>query len=330
MKKRLACVLALILIGCAALAESDAKTAMHTIGPFSFSLPVDFDEEGIEDDGVSLSNSYAGKTSSGNNRILSAVVLTGKEYTDYDGSLDLLYRSILLGMKVNDPDGELIAVNNLDAYLWHGDWIDNAPEGIPVAGLLYRYGDNLLVLVYADNDSTTDERIEMIRSISGTINSAKPIEINWTILSDDEIADILAAGQAELDSRHTDDDSPVVYQTDKLHFSVIGTYVRHADDSDYAVIEIEWTNDTDEPIMFWSSLLVEAYQNGTEIEQHSPRGFDANDWTKVLPGYSTISYACFPIADNSEVVFDLDKYIDYSDKFENVYITLDPANAPEI
>lgn len=343
MKKLLVCVLVMAMICCSAVAETSPEMSEHTIGCFMFSLPPSWSEDGETDDGSILTNGYREETPNGNNRVLTAIYTDATDYPKEDTTLTLLYKSIVNGMNVKDASGETITVNGSNAYLWSGSWTLGTGDSVPIAGLVYKYGNGILVLTYNHLDSSTEELLDMMISISNTIrvsgldqetSKISVAEIDWKSLTDSEIDEILEAGQAELDLRQRMDGATLlynisdVYHTSKLSFSISGLYLYEKNDAQYLVVGFDWTNDSDTPETFWSQLSVTAYQYGIEIDYKFPQGFDGQRMTSVLPGYSMTSYNSYLLNGNGEVTVVVDDLIDLTDHFEDIYITVNPCDLP--
>lgn len=285
--------------------ESAEDQATMSLGVFRFSLLPQWEKISESTDDLVTAYYFQNTASGPDNTLRILTVKSNNTYTD-SHSLELFYESVVDGMGVINAYGSVYTINGGTGYYWGGSIPVSDTETARISGALYCHDNDLLVITYTDSECS-------IKSL-------------WMAVK--EIADSVV-----VDDRPTsasEECANATYQAEELHFSICGTYMLHADDSDYIVIGIDWTNDSDKPIMFWSSLSIEAYQNGIEIDSHAPYDFEKNDWVKVLPGYGTTSYACFPINGNGEVVFVIDDYIDISNKFEDVYITVNPDELPEI
>ena len=303
MKKLFSVLLFFVLLTSAALAaaDTDAEETTVDLGTFHVSLSSKWVMPTEETAGSTISkyfhNAYG-------NPMNSLTILSTDIGSGHIGpQTETFYKEVVEGMNITNVHGEIFCVNDEPGYLWYGDSFEDG-DTFPVAGFIYSHGESLLVIVYVE-DYLSGKVLQLtVKKIASTVGVS--------------------------DSTSSDDLSVTTYQTDDIQFSISGTYLHHGDDGDYAVIGFDWTNISDEPIMFVTKLSIEAYQNGIEIDSHAPYDFDNNDWTKVLPGFGTTSYACFPISGSGDVVFVIDKYIDLSKHFEDIYITVNPDELPEI
>lgn len=291
-----------VTAGTADTLGKEASTVM-SLGDFCFSISPQWELVSSESND-SINAYYFHNTLSDHDNALAAMVTkAANTYTDSE-SLELFYKSVINGMDILGARGFVHTINGETGYIWSDDFLDEDKTIQHDAGALYCYDSNLLVLSYYEKDANMIDQIKLVQQIADTIS-----------INDGDLPNDL---------------TPAIYQTDDIQFSISGTYLHHGDDGNYAVIGFDWTNISDEPIMFVTKLSIEAYQNGIEIDSHAPYDFDKNDWTKVLPGFGTTSYACFPISGSGDVVFVIDKYIDLSKHFEDIYITVNPDELPEI
>jgi hypothetical protein len=139
---------------------------------------------------------------------------------------------------------------------------------------------------------------------------------------------LLLAGSASLGALS---ESPTVYQTERIEFSLNGPYLYHDGDRDYVVLGYDWTNISDEPQSFSFMITATGYQHGREVSDYSPDSFyQYNTLDKFLPGYGTRSYDIFRIDSlEDEVVIYVDDGYDMSDRFEDITLTVIPSELPE-
>ncbi len=172
MKKLLVCVLVLVLIGCMALAELDVGMAKHNIGPFSFSLPADWVEDGEDLSGTIQTNAYreAARTSAGTGYL---IAMAFPSDATIQSAVDVinLYDAVLEELGIGDLERHYTAIGREVAYLWSGTFPNPISDGDPASGVIYYHDGDVLVLVYSDPASTADDLQAFSLDVSKTVST---------------------------------------------------------------------------------------------------------------------------------------------------------------
>jgi len=74
------------------------------------------------------------------------------------------------------------------------------------------------------------------------------------------------------------------------------------------VVEVEWTNNSDETIQFANALNAQAFQNGIELDDAPLPIRESEQYTDVRPGASLAVFVAFEPRDDSEVDVEISEY----------------------
>lgn len=105
--------------------------------------------------------------------------------------------------------------------------------------------------------------------------------------------------------------------TDGMTFTIPGYYHYSEYGDNHLLIRIDWTNTSDDAMSIYSAQwYLEVYQDGTELDI-SYVGIDESEDGNVLPGYSTTSYLPFLLNSESDVRVLL---YTYDSQYNKVYL----------
>ena len=161
-------------------------------------------------------------------------------------------------------------------------------------------------------------------------NSYVP-DIQWDMLSDDDIHSIINTATDILNSRAqlTNVTDPTIYYTKEIKFSIVGPYLYHGIEHDYVILGYNWTNILDKPTSFSYKLISTGYQNGIEVYDFFPLEIisKSNHSTNILPNHILISYDAFSISDDSEIVIVIEDF-NFPHTMDPISINSSPSDLP--
>lgn len=318
MKKMIALILALLLIGICAWAEEEPQTTTLRLGRFSIDIPQHW--------------YYSIYTHSDNLDSLELFFYPEPDWMDPStGYINLRY------FRTDDADEAISKFlenqSSKEDYSVDETYVD----GIQAKYCIYRYDaldvrisaycflvsydDVAVELLYQRTSDYDTENAEFISSIIETVH-IKPVD-------DDTIEDGAQGEEQDDDLASLYNEHVARYCTYKLD----GPYLYHAADGDYIALFYDWINTDDSPRDDFLLVSVEAYQNGHDLDSAWLDDFwdkyhDPND--KYMPGYGGRSYKIFKLEDDSDVSFVVDTDMDIVDAYEDVVFTVNPSELSTI
>ena len=163
MKKLLACVLVLILIGCAALAESE--TACYPLGDYDIYLPADWSTTYNSHTSILSSHELPNKNY---DHILSAMLMNNAGPITSDSLYSALCDLLTDELNITTTLEENTEINGDRVYLWSG--LHDTTEA---AGAVYCHGKDVLVVVHRSYGLDEQERLDYERALIEQITIAE-------------------------------------------------------------------------------------------------------------------------------------------------------------
>lgn len=147
--------------------------------------------------------------------------------------------------------------------------------------------------------------------------------IDWASMTDEEITAIVEAGQAELKSRASAEQTEGnTYQYSDVEVTILGFENGDIDGQKVLKVLLDWTNVGDEPTsLAFSGLILKAYQNGKQSE--SVYDSDSGHFDEYMAGYGGSAYYAFENLDDSEITIYMKDMFD-SD-MDDVILTVKPS-----
>lgn len=102
-----------------------------------------------------------------------------------------------------------------------------------------------------------------------------------------------------------------------------GYELRQENWKNYLIVNVNWINQSDEPGVFYTEAVLEAYQNGVELDTGYIYSIETNVSKKVLPGYSGAIKEIYQLQNaKDEVVLILHALFDFSKSRPTTQITI--------
>lgn len=112
------------------------------------------------------------------------------------------------------------------------------------------------------------------------------------------------------------------HQLNAIKYCVPAAYQYSNSNGDYLVIQYDWTNTSKESVMFITSIMPKAFQDGIEMTSGFVLEIDTNASTSVLPGYSTTSYSVYKLKSKNDVLLYVDEFMDLANNYDDVKLTI--------
>lgn len=107
-----------------------------------------------------------------------------------------------------------------------------------------------------------------------------------------------------------------------VEYCIPAAYRYSDQNGDYIIVQFDWTNTSNDSIMFVSTMVPQAFQDGVEISQGFVYNIETNSITTVLPGYGTTSYNIYKLKNNHDVLLSVDEFMDIGNKYPNKTCTI--------
>ena len=325
MKRALALILALLLIGSAALAEQAEQIEPATIrlGCFSFNVPQRwYYEEFTTGDNI-LYMFFAPDGAPHMNDPLYIEIM----YAPQNKNADIYAEHYAEGKRDKDNYTEtFISINDVPALIcsYTGEVRgESYSERVFACG----YGGSSILVYVAECPAPTAEGQACFDAI------VESVEIDTEHFpASNESTDAIDRLEADSTDTANSADSQTGTPSDEFTaqyctYTLDGPYLYKAPDGDYIAVFYDWINTDDKPRDDFLLVTIEAYQNGHSLENDWPEGFwnkyhDPND--KYMPGYGGRSFETFKLEDNSEITILVSDAMDVLDKYDKVTITTNP------
>ena len=168
MKKLLVCVLALILIGCAALGDTADVTNFEVDG-FSMSIPSGWTEDEVEDSGITYHRFFKTSYNDRWNGFL-RIYTYGLGYSiDVDLLGDSAYDGYFFNLGGSNTRRESIEISGKLASLWTSYVNYGASGNHQTYGIVLLHGDLALCILYVDDSAESQDNLDYLREFAETI-----------------------------------------------------------------------------------------------------------------------------------------------------------------
>ena len=147
--------------------------------------------------------------------------------------------------------------------------------------------------------------------------------IDWASMTDEEITAIVEAGQAELKSRASAEQTEGnTYIYSDIEVTIVGYENSELDGQKVLKVLLDWKNVGERPTSIsFSGLVIKAYQNGKEVE--SVYDSDNGRSEEYMTGYGGSAYYAFENLDDSEMTIYMSDLFDYG--LDDVIFTVNPS-----
>lgn len=155
MKKLLACVLALVLIGCAACAESE--TSCFPLGDYEIHLPADWSTTYNSRNSILSSHELPNKNY---DHILTAMLMSDAGPVDSDVLYNALCDLVVDEYDITVSLEEDVEINEDRVYVWSG-----LHQTTEAAGAVYCHGKDVLIVVHRSYGLDEQERLDYEKAL---------------------------------------------------------------------------------------------------------------------------------------------------------------------